>query len=162
MDFAKWLSEFRVAHQKAKKDQLSPQERDRYLADRNELARAVLASQKIQIRAGQQPRTLLKASRVLPVEIEINGRMRALMTLEVSAEGFSALTGDTPANDRPVQFSLKVPTAREPVTGEAMLVQATKQMSSYRCQLRFEGLGEIARESIEMLVFDDLLDHLKA
>jgi len=163
MDFAKWVAEFRVAHQKNRKGELRPEERERYLADRNELARAVLANQRVSMRAGQQPRSLLKATRVIPVELEVAGRLRPLMTIDLSAEGFSALTGEAPTADRPLSFVLKVPGGSEPVTGEVTCVQALKQVGNYRSQFKFEAsVGSGARERVEQFVFDDLLDHLKS
>ena len=162
MDFAKWVAEFKVLHQKAHKGELKPAELEKYLADRNELAAAVLANQRIAVRAGQQPRSVLKATRVLPIEIEVNCRMRPLMTLELSAEGFTALTGDAPAPDKPAAFVLKLP-GSEPISGEALCVQATKQTGNFKCQFKYEAsVGPNAREKIELFVFGDLLTHLKS
>ena len=163
MDFAKWVQEFKVAHQKIAKGELGPTERERHLADRNELARAVLANQKVQLRAGQQPRQLLRSTRVLPVEVEVGGRMRPLMTLELSVEGFSALTGDAPVPDKPLQFVLRLPNVREPVAGEVTCLQSVKQTGNFRSQFKFApSVGEVAREQVEHFVFGDLLDHLKS
>src|SRR5512141_1718714 len=99
MDFAKWVAEFKVQHAKNKKGQLQGDELQKYLADRNELARAVPANQRVSVRLGQQARSLLKAARMLPIEIEIGGRLRPLMTIDIGPEGFSSLTGEAPAAD---------------------------------------------------------------
>ncbi|HEY3448726.1 MAG TPA: hypothetical protein VGK67_20375 [Myxococcales bacterium] len=162
MDFAKWVAEFKVVHAKNKKGQLAGDELAKYLADRNELARAVLANQRVSVRMGQQPRSLLKAARILPIEIEIAGRLRPLMTIDVGPEGFSALTGEAPGSDRPVAIVLKLPGSTEPVNGDAVCVGAVKGTGNYKCQFKFgEALGPKSRERIEQFVFDDLLDHLK-
>ncbi|MGC4120096.1 MAG: hypothetical protein QM765_37050 [Myxococcales bacterium] len=162
MDFAKWVAEFKVQHAKNKKGQLQGDELQKYLADRNELARAVLANQRASVRAGQQPRTLLKAARILPIEIEVSGRMRPLMTIDLGSDGFSALTGEAPAPERPLTIALKLPGGGEPITGDAVCTQAVKGTGNYKCQFRFEpSVGPNARERIESFVFDDLLDHLK-
>jgi len=163
MDFAKWVTEFKVQHEKARKGELTPDQRERYLADRNELARAVLANQKMPVRMGQQPRSLLKATRVLPVELEVGGRLRPLMTLDLSADGFTALTGDSPANDKPLAFVLKLPGAAEPISGDVMCLGAIKQTGNFKCTFKYEAsVGPLAREKIEHFVFDDLLEHLKS
>jgi len=162
MDFAKWVAEFKVQHEKNRKGLLSGAELEKHLADRNELARAVLANQRVSVRMGQQPRTLLKAARPLPVEIEISGRMRPLMTIDLGSDGFSALTGEAPAPDKPVSIVLKLPGGGEPITGDATCTQAVKGTGNYRCQFKFESaVGPKSRERIEQFVFDDLLAHLK-
>ena len=162
MDFAKWIAEFKVQHAKNKKGQLQGDELQKYLADRNELARAVLANQRSSVRLGQQARSLLKAARILPIEIELGGRLRPLMTIDVGPEGFSALTGEPPNNDRALAIVLKLPGSPEPITGEATCTQAIKGTGNYKCVFRFEeSVGAKMRERIESFVFDDLLDHLK-
>lgn len=162
MDFAKWVAEFKVQHAKNKKGQLQGDDLQRYLADRNELARAVLANQRAPVRLGQQARSLLKAARILPVEIEVGGRLRPLMTTDVGPEGFTALTGEQPAPDKPLAIVLKLPGSSEPITGDATLVTAVKGTGNYKCTFKFEpSVGPVARERIESFVFDDLLEHLK-
>lgn len=160
MDLAKWLADFRVLHQKARKNSLTAHELDQYMADRNELARAILSSQKMSLQAGQLPRQALRASRVLPIEIEVHGRMRPFLTMEISSGGFSAILPDVPPAERSVPFTLKLP-GGEPVTGEATCVQATPQPGRCRCSFRFDTVGASDRERIEMLVFDVLLEHIK-
>ena len=160
MDLSKWLAEFRVLHQKAHKGMLAGPELDEYLEGRNELARAILASQKMTLAAGQTPRQALRATRVLPIEIDVRGQMRGHLTMDVSAGGFSAILGDPPAGK--VHFSLKLPGGGEPIAGEAVCVQADKQPGRHRCSFRFENLGASDREKIEMFVFDVLLEHLKS
>lgn len=161
MDLAKWLADFRVLHEKARKNALTRPEFDEYIAGRNELARAMLASQKMALQPGQQPRQALRASRVLPVEIDVHGRMRPFLTMDLASGGFSAILPDAPPAERPVAFSLKLPGGGEPVTGEAVCVQSVPQPGRCRCSFRFETVGAAERERIEMLVFDVLLEHIK-
>jgi len=160
MDLSKWLAEFRVLHQKARKGTLTGPEADEYLEGRDELARAILASQKMTLAAGQVPRQALRATRVLPIELDVHGRMRGHLTMDVSAGGFSAILGEPPEGK--VHFSLKVPGESEPITGDAVCVQSERQPGRTRCSFRFEGVGNAQREKLEMFVFDVLLEHLKS
>jgi len=161
MDLAKWLQDFRALHQKARNNTLTAREHDAYLAGRNELARAILASQKMGLVPGQVPRQALRAARVLPIEIEVHGRMRPHLTMEISAGGFASILAEAPPNDRLVRFSLKLPNEQELISGEAACVQTTPQPGRCRCCFRFENLGSIDREKLELFVFDVLLENIK-
>lgn len=161
MELTNWLKNFRQLHEKARKNALSERERETYLAGRNELARAILASQKMTLLSGQTPRQALRAARVLPIELEIQGRPRPHLTMEVSTGGFSAILAEAPSADKRIPFSLKLPSGHEPITGEAVCVQTTLQPGRCRCCFRFEALSEANREQIELFVFDALLEHLK-
>jgi hypothetical protein len=160
MDLAKWIANFRVLHQKARTNSLTGPEQGEYLEGRNELARAVLASQKTTLAPGETPRQALRATRVLPVEIDVGGRPRPFLTLDVYSGGFSAIVGD-PVQGK-VRFSLKLPSENERIEGEAVCVQSEKQPGRTRCSFRFENLGAVAREKVEMFVFDALLENLKS
>jgi hypothetical protein len=159
MDFSKWLSEFRVLHQKAHTNALKDSELQEYLDGRNELARAILASQKMSLAPGQAPRQALRATRVLPIELDLHGRMQAHLTMDISAGGFSAIVAEPPEGK--VHFSLKLPGNPEAITGDASCVQSQPQPGRARCSFKFETLGLRERERIELFVFDTLLDHLK-
>lgn len=161
MDLAQWLTEFRALHQKARRNSLSAEEREVYYAGRNELARAILAAQRMSLQPGLTPRQALRASLALPIEMEIHGRMRPHLTMDISAGGFSAILAEAPAPDEAIRFSLRLPAETEPINGDALCVQSVRQPGRSRCCFRFETVSRADRERVEMLVFDVLLDHLK-
>lgn len=161
MDLAQWLNEFRQLHQKARRGPLTPEERDLYHSRRNEIARAILSSQRMALQPGLTPRQALRASLALPIDMEIHSRMRPHLTMDVSSGGFSTILAEAPPPDEAIKFSLRLPAETEPVTGEALCVQAMRQPGRYRCSFRFESVSRSDRERVEMLVFDVLLDHLR-
>jgi hypothetical protein len=158
MDLAKWLSDFRTLHQKARAKQLSKEEWEIYVGARTELARAMLSVQKTNLQSGQTPREALRATRAFPIELEIDGRMRPHMTMNISSGGFAAILAEAPKG--PINFSLKLPGESEPIKGEASCVQANPHPGSCHCCFRYETIGRDDRERIEMLVFDLVLEHI--
>ncbi len=158
MDLAKWLSDFRTLHQKARANQLSKGEWEVYLGARTELARAMLSVQKISLQSGQTPREVLRATRAFPIELEIDGRMRPHMTMSISSGGFAAIVAEPPKDL--INFSLKLPGESEPIKGEASCVQTSPHPGRCHCCFRFETIGREDRERIEMLVFDLVLEHI--
>ncbi len=65
MSLADWLAEFRGLHQRAASDQLSPPEWVAYRQGREELARALLAAQRLSLKPGETPRQALRVARAL-------------------------------------------------------------------------------------------------
>jgi len=164
MDFNKWLTDFKVAHRKAGRGELAAGLLEQHHKDRDELARAVFSNRGLPMAPSAQPRAALKTTRVLPIELELGGRLRPLMTLELSSGGFSVLAGESPGSpDKLLSFTLKLPGDGGPISGHARCLKVDKHGSSrtFRCELVFDDdVGTICRERIEHFVFDDLLANL--
>lgn len=159
MDFPRWIAEFRALHDRARRGELSGADRTRYLADRNDFARALLASQRLTLAPGQRPREILRAKRALRVELVLTGRTETALTLDVSSGGFSAFLGEEPGPNA-LAVKLLVPQG-DPVAANASCVHSARFQGRVRCSFRFEEIGEADRERLELLVFDALLEHLR-
>ncbi len=155
-----WLSAFKELHEKARKQQLSEGERATYLAAREELARALLAAQRISAPAGRSPRQVLRISRALQVNLDWSiGADRAL-TLDLSIGGFGTLLAKPPPADEDISFALRVPGGGEPVRGKARVVEVKAQQGNARVSFAFSSLPEAEVERIELFLFDAVLAQL--
>lgn len=154
-----WLSAFKELHQKARKQQLSAGEKATYLAGREELARALLAAQRISAPGGRSPRQVLRVSRALQVDLEWSIGAERAMTLDLSVGGFGTLLAKPPPADEDISFSLRVP-GGEPVRGKARVVEVKPQPGNARVSFAFSSLPEAEAERVELFMFDALLAQL--
>jgi hypothetical protein len=160
MGLADWLRVFRSLHERAKKNELKGADADDYRAGCDELARALIAAQKLSLKPGETPRHVLRVARALQVTIEgkVTG-MRAT-TVEISVAGFSALLARVPALDDELTATLRVPGVSEPL-GIPVTVGESKQLGgTVRVSFVFGKLSDGARAQLEMLVIDTALSSL--
>jgi hypothetical protein len=136
MSLSQWMSTFRDLHEKARRGQLSPRDAAAYRAGRDELARALLAAQKLTLRPGQVARQALRVARALQVDVDlVTSRTRAV-TLDISTGGFSALLEKAPALGDEVSFQLRLP-ASEPIAGRARIADVKPQSGNVRVAFQF-------------------------
>lgn len=154
MDPAAWLAGFRVTHGRAKAGQLSPDEQQKYLAMREELARSLVAAQGLTVPDGQQARRHFRVAQVFGLEV---ANLYTTVTKELSRAGFSALiTGSLQANDR-VDFKLLLGRGSEPVQGQARVVSIVRQSGNSRVSFNIEAMSPEDGERLESALFDAVL-----
>lgn len=159
MSLGDWLKGFRALHERARKGSLSPAELATYRAGRDELARALLAAQRLTVKAGEVARKQLRASRALQVDIDFGKEKVKAMTLDVSAGGFGAILARPPVPGDLVKVSLRLP-AQEPVAGPARVVDVKVLPGNSRAAFAFQGLSPEDAERLESFVFDVVLEQL--
>lgn len=160
MGLAQWLTSFRDLHERSKREALVPREREIYLAARDELARALLAAQRVQARPGLNPRRSMRVSRALQADLELgSGKVRA-MTLDVSSGGFGALLAQPPAVGDGLRFALRLPGGVR-VAGTARVAGVVSGAGSARVSFSFDEIEPEDAERIEVLVFDTVLEQMK-
>ncbi|HSN92446.1 MAG TPA: PilZ domain-containing protein [Anaeromyxobacteraceae bacterium] len=156
MSLSQWMSNFRDLHERARRRQLSPREEAVYKAGRDELARALLAAQKLTLRQGQVARQALRVTRALQVDLDlVTSRLRAV-TLDVSTGGFAALLEKAPPLGEEVGYSIRIP-ASDPVAGRARVADLKPQTGNVRVAFQFVNQSPEDRERLEMFVFDTVL-----
>jgi len=159
MSLADWLAEFRDLHRRAAAGQLSQPEWAIYRQGRDELARALLAAQRLSLKPGETPRQALRVARALQVDLEWpKGQVRAL-TMDVSVGGFAALLAKAPAAADVVKFTLRLPGGSD-LSGAARVADIRVLPASVRVALAFQGLSEPDRDRLELVVFDTVLEQL--
>lgn len=158
MGLADWLRVFRALHDKAKKGELAGTDADDYRAGCDELARALIAAQKLTLRPGEVPRRVLRVARALQVNLETKVSSVRATTIEISVAGFSVLLGKAPPSE-PQTATLRLPGA-EPVIAEVLPGETKLQAGAVRVAFLFKGLPEPERQRLETLVIDTALSQL--
>jgi PilZ domain len=159
MDLGQWLQGFRSMHERARSGSLKPAERAEYLGAREELARALVAAQRLTVQPGQTPRSTLRVARALQVDLESPVRKDRLTTFDVSLGGFSALLTKAPAADEELTATLRLP-GDEPLTCRTVVAATKVQPGNVRVSFAFRGLAEPDRERLEVAIFDAVLAQL--
>jgi hypothetical protein len=159
MSLADWLAKFRDLHERAAADKLSAPEWVTYREGREELARALLAAQRLSLKPGQTPRQALRVARALQVDLEWpKGQVRTL-TMDLSVGGFAALLAKAPAATDEVKFTLRLPGGSD-LSGAARVADIRVQPANVRVALAFQDLPEADRDRLELVVFDTVLQQL--
>ncbi len=161
MDLNAWLKEFRALHDEKKRGSLTGGCLSGYYAARDELARALLAAQRIAVEPGQQPRRTLRVSLALQVDVAFfDGSVRVL-TRSISSGGFAALFARAPKVDDEVKVTLRVP-GSDSLQSSARVVEIRSQSGSAHVSFRWVGLPDSDIERLETLVFDTALKQLES
>jgi PilZ domain-containing protein len=157
---AEWLQAFRHLHQKARRGPLSAEDLEAYRAGRDELARALLAAQRLALRPGETARRALRVARALQVDLDLLTSRERAVTIDLSTGGFACLLAKGPPVGDEVGYSLRLPAA-EPLVGRARVQDVKVLPGNARVSFAFVNQGEDEKERIEMFVFDTVLAHLQ-
>jgi hypothetical protein len=153
---ADWVRNFRGLHERARQGALRPGEESTYLSLRDELARAMLAAQKLSLKPGETARKALRVARALQIELKVGAERERTLTLDLSTGGFSAMLAKPPVLGELVGVSLRL-NATETITCRASLVDVKPLTGSARVAGRFVDLAPADLERLEMLVIDVVL-----
>ena len=153
---AVWFSAFRDLHERSRRGQLGARDLALYRAGRDELARTLLAAQKLTLRPGEMARQALRVRRALQVDLDLVTTTARATTVDVSAGGFSTVVEKAPPVGEEISYRLRIP-AGETVAGKARIVDAKAQAGNVRLACQFLNLAPDEREALEMFVFDTVL-----
>jgi hypothetical protein len=156
-----WLLGFRQLHEKARRGQLRDADLARYRTGRDELARALLAAQKLQLKPGEVPRRALRVARALQLDLDFGTAAHRAVTSDISTGGFSCLLAASPPLGEEARFTLRMPAA-EPLSGRVRVQDVKPNQGNARVSLAFVGLTDDDRERVELFVFDTVLAQLVA
>ena len=151
-----WLHHFRDLHERARKGALTKSEEANYLTLREELARAMIAAQKLTLQPGQLPRRALRVARALQLDIEVGGMNQRTLTLDLSPGGFSALLARPPALGELVSVTLRLPAA-ESLACRARITEVKPSGGPVRVGAQYIDLPAADRERLEMFIIDTVL-----
>ena len=154
-----WISTFRDLHERARRGSLTPGELAAYRSGRDELARALLAAQRLTIKSGETPRQALRVARALQIELDLPTARERCVTIDLSTGGFSALLTKAPPLGDDLGISLRLP-ASEPLVCRARITDVKPQAGHVRVAARFVELSAPDRERLELFVFDTVLAQL--
>ncbi len=157
---SEWLLAFRQLHEKARRNQLPDRDLQAYRAGRDELARALLAAQRLALRPGEIPRRALRLARALQVDLDLVTSRERAVTIDISTGGLSCLLAKGPPVGEEVGFALRIP-ASEPLAGRARVQDVKVLPGNVRVSFAFLGVSEADRERLELFVFDTVLAQLQ-
>ena len=159
MGLADWLRVFRTLHERAKKNELTGADAEDYRAGCDELARALIAAQKLALKPGEVPRHALRVARALQVTLDSATSNVRSTTVEISVAGFSTLLAKAPPAGEELTATIRVPGA-EPVVA-AVTPAETKQLGgTVRVAFQFKDVGPATRGRLVRLVIDTALSNL--
>ena len=161
MGLADWLRVFRSLHERAKKNELSGLDADDYRAGCDELARALMAAQKLALQPGEVPRHVLRVPRALQVTLDDKVNVQRAMTVELSVAGFSVLLAKAPLHGEELTATLRLP-GSEPLTATVKAGEAKQAAGTVRVSFLFGKIPDPVRAQLEMLVIDTALQSLAA
>jgi hypothetical protein len=152
-----WLNDFSDLHVRAKQGTLSREQRSEYLRAREELAEALVLSQKTKPYPEIDQRRSLRVAQALPVELDgPRGRAMAI-TLDLSSGGFSTLLPEAPPFNTTMAFKLRLGRGLAPVTGRARVVNTNPQTGCVRVGFCFDEVPPDDRERVDFVVVDAVL-----
>lgn len=159
MSFSDWLRLFRALHEKAKKGGLSGEDADAYRGGCDELARALMAAQRLAPKPGEAPRHALRVARAVQVDLETPlSRVRS-MTVDLGVAGFSTILEKPPRPGEEQAATLKLP-ERPPLVTAVLPGEVRAQAGSVRVTFTFKKLSDADRAALELLVIDTALSQL--
>jgi hypothetical protein len=161
MSITDWLRVFRTLHERAKQGALSPEDAEAYRGGCDELARALMAAQRLTPRPGEAPRHALRVARALQVDLETPLSHVRAMTVDLGVTGFSAILAKTPPAGEELTATLKVP-GRAPIVAVVIPAEVRQQTGSVRVAFTLRKLPDAERAALETLVIDTALSQIAA
>jgi hypothetical protein len=159
MGLGEWLAAFREMHERARRGQLSEADLQIYRTGRDELARALLAAQRLTLKPGETPRRAMRVARALQVDIDMLTARERAITIDISTGGFSCLLAKAPPLGDEVGISMRIPAA-DPLACRARIADVKPQAGNVRVAFQFLALSDGDKERLEMFVFDTVLAQL--
>jgi hypothetical protein len=159
MSLADWLRVFRTLHERAKKGELKETDASDYRAGCDELARALIAAQRLALKPGEVPRHALRVARALQVDLETPVSHVRATTVDVWVGGFSVLVAKAPPAAEEQTATIRVP-GGEPLVAPVLPAEVKPQPGSVRVAFTFKKLSDADRARLELLVMDTALSQL--
>ena len=156
MSLGEWVVALRDLHQQARRGKLPPDELQRYHEERDTLAKAILAAQRLRASPGAKGRQALRVARELPVELTIEGAASNVKTIDIGVGGFAVMIAAPLRAGQQSAFKLELEPGNV-VEGRARVVSLQRKGKPYRVAFRFEELSEKDSERVGLAVFDAAL-----
>lgn len=151
-----WVVALRQLHDRARQGKLPDPELRRYLEERDTLAKAVLAAQRLRASPGARGRQTLRVALERRVEMTVNRAALDLRTQDLGLGGFAVLMPSAMRAGQAAPFTLELEKKVE-VSGKARVVSLQRKGRLYRVAFRFEELSSEDQDRVALTVFDAVL-----
>lgn len=148
-----WVVALRHLHEQARQGKLSTDDLRRYHDERDTLAKAILAAQRLRAHPGAKGRQSLRVARELRVELHLDRGPAQLRTVDLGVGGFAVLMAAAPRVGHRLEFSLELEPG-ESIGGQVRVVNLQRKGKLYRVAFRFDGLAPEQLERVGLVVFE--------
>lgn len=148
------MRQLKALHQQAKQGTLSLADVKVYREACEQLARSLVAAQRLPVDPTKPARRTFRVAQGLQVDLDLNRGRERLMTQDVSCGGFAALMREAPGEKETPGFTLKLPGKAEPLIGRVKVTGSVARPGSARVSFAFEGLTEKQLADLELTLFD--------
>ena len=156
MSLGEWVVALRDLHEQARRGSLPPDELKRYLEERETLAQAILAAQRLRASPNAKGRKALRVARELPIELTVDRVVTRARTVDLGVGGFAVTMAIPPRAGLQATFSMEVEPGRASA-GKARVVSVQRKGKPYRVAFRFEDLSPDETDRLGLAVFDAAL-----
>ena len=157
MSLGEWVVALRDLHEQARRGSLPPDELKRYHEERETLAQAILAAQRLRAAPNAKGRRTLRVARELPIELTVERVVTRARTLDLGIGGFAVMMTTPPRAGQQATFSMEVEPGRT-VAGKAQVVSVQRKGKPYRVAFRFEELPPEENDRLGLAIFDAALE----
>jgi len=162
MGLAEWLTAFRQLHERARAGALDADDLQSYEFSREELAKTILATQRIALKTDQVAREHVRVQRSLQVDLVMSGTYKLVTdTLDISLGGFSAMLSYAPVTGETAAVKLHVPGKDSILEATASIGGSKRLGAAYRVSFAFGTLPDAVKDRLSFLVFDTVLESLR-
>jgi hypothetical protein len=163
MRLTEWLDGVFGLHDRARQGTLVGPERATYLLARRDVSQLILTGHLLTLKPGESPRRSLRVVRALRLDLELPPGQLVTETLDVSVGGCSTIVPEHAQIGDQVRFKLHLGMGSEPVAGTGWVVGSTRlEDGDLRLSLRFEEVSAAHLDLLELLVFDAVVQKLRA
>lgn len=156
MSLGEWVVALRHLHDQARQGKLPADEMRRYLDERETLAKAILAAQRLRASPGAKGRQALRVARELPVEMTIDRVPTPLRTVDLGIGGFAVMLATAMRTGQVAPFTMEL-AKDDTVSGKARVVSLQRKGKLYRVAFRFEEMSPQDSHRVGLAVFDAAL-----
>jgi hypothetical protein len=156
LKFSDWLKRLRDLHLQARAGVLDAKQLTVYRSIREEFFQSLLVAQQIAREYGHTARQTMRIAWAMQVDLGPAHECVRVVTLDLSSGGFSALMGKTPAKDRDIAFSMRLP-GSAPVCGTARVVTSIPRPGNCRVSFSFVALGPDDMERLKQFMLEKVL-----
>jgi hypothetical protein len=161
MELDTWVTDFREMHKRAKAGTLSQAEAASYFRLRNEIAKGVLASQRVTVPPEMPPRRMVRIARAVKVDLLSWDEMVSGLTTSIGSGGFGANLPKRLRDREGLNAVLHLPEDREIKAGARVVGASNTPGRSWSTSFQFVDVGLAAQEMLESFVFDVILKELE-
>lgn len=156
MSLGEWVVALRDLHAQARRGSLPPEELKRYHEERETLAQAILAAQRLRAAPNAKGRRALRVARELAIELSVERMSLKTRTLDLGVGGFAVMMAPPPRVGQEATFSMEVE-AGQAVSGKARVVSVQRKGKPFRVAFRFEELPREELDKLGLAIFDAAL-----